>query len=93
MSFVRFVEVGRVCLINYGPDAGKLCTIVNIIDNNRVLVDGPEDVTGVHRHALNLKRVQLTDIVVPAKLNASKKCVAAARAPRDPRWPPTQTVG
>ena len=81
MSFVRFVEIGRVCLINYGPDAGKLCTIIDVIDNNRALVDGPESVTGVHRHAINLKRIQLTDIKVPVKLNCSKKCAPAALAP------------
>lgn len=74
MSFKRFVEVGRVGLITYGPDTGKLCTIVNVIDNNRVLVDGPETLTGVHRHALNIKRIQLTDITIGAKLNASTKC-------------------
>merc|ERR1711988_1026911 len=73
MSFVRYVEVGRVALITYGPDAGKLCTIVNIIDNNRVLVDGPEPITGVHRHAINIKRIQLTNIKIAAKLNASQK--------------------
>jgi hypothetical protein len=30
------VEVGRVCLINFGADAGKLCTIVDILDGQRV---------------------------------------------------------
>ena len=73
MSFKRFVEVGRVALIQYGDDAGKLCTIINIIDNNRVLVDGPSPLTGVSRKAVNLKRIMLTDIVIPAKLNASQK--------------------
>ena len=73
MSFQRFVEIGRVALISFGPDSGKLCTIVDVIDNNRVLVDGPEPITGVHRHAVNLKRIQLTDIKIPAKLNASQK--------------------
>ena len=77
MSFKRFVEIGRIGLITYGPDAGKLCTIVDVIDNNRVLVDGPEPITGVHRHALNIKRMQLTDFVIPAKLNASQKCASA----------------
>ena len=77
MSFKRFVEIGRIGLITYGPDAGKLCTIVDVIDNNRVLVDGPEPITGVHRHALNIKRMQLTDFVIPAKLNASQKCAPA----------------
>lgn len=35
-TFKRFVEVGRVVLVNDGPDAGKLATIVEIIDHNRV---------------------------------------------------------
>jgi len=77
MSFTRYVELGRVCLINYGPDAGKLCTIVNVIDNNRILVDGPAPITGVHRHALNVKRIRLTNIKIPAKLNCSEKALKA----------------
>jgi large subunit ribosomal protein L14e len=36
MGFTRFVEVGRVALINYGPDAGKLCVILEIVDQKRV---------------------------------------------------------
>ena len=36
--FTRFVEVGRVAYINYGPDFGKLCTIVDIIDGKRVFI-------------------------------------------------------
>ncbi len=36
MGYTRFVEIGRVCLINYGDDAGKLCTIVDILDGQRV---------------------------------------------------------
>ena len=77
MSFTRFVEIGRVALINYGPDSGKLCTIIDVLDNNRALVDGPEELTGCHRHAVNLKRVQLTDIKIPIKLNCSKKSLKA----------------
>lgn len=34
--YTRFAEVGRVVLIQYGPEAGKLATIVDIIDANRV---------------------------------------------------------
>ncbi|KAJ8613645.1 hypothetical protein CTAYLR_003123 [Chrysophaeum taylorii] len=41
MGFTRFVEVGRVCLVNYGPDNGKLGTIIDIVDGNKCLVDGP----------------------------------------------------
>ena len=36
MPFTRFVEVGRVALINYGPECGKLCTIIDVVDAKRV---------------------------------------------------------
>jgi hypothetical protein len=36
MPFKRTVEVGRVVLCNYGPDAGKIFVIVDILDSNRV---------------------------------------------------------
>merc|ERR1711935_280460 len=77
--FTRFVEIGRVALISYGADTGKLCTIVNVIDHNRVLVDGPSNVTGVHRHSIGIKRLMLTDITVAAKLNATEKEVTLAK--------------
>ena len=35
-TFKRYVEVGRVVLVNEGPQAGKLATIVEIIDHARV---------------------------------------------------------
>ena len=75
MSFKRFVELGRVCLVTYGEESGKLATVVDVIDNNRVLVDGPASITGVKRQAVNLKRIQLTDLKVDAKVNSSEKCV------------------
>lgn len=37
-GFTRFVEVGRVALINYGPSTGKLCTIIDIVDQQRVSI-------------------------------------------------------
>lgn len=90
MSFKRYVEIGRVCLITYGEDQNKLCTVVDVIDTNRVLVDGPEPITGVHRQAINLKRIQLTDLKVPAKLNATQKYALSPHAavPWDSSRPP-----
>ncbi|CAD2106663.1 60S ribosomal protein L14, putative [Plasmodium vinckei] len=40
LLFNRYVEPGRLCLIEYGPYAGKLCFIVDIITITRVIVDG-----------------------------------------------------
>ncbi|KAI9342136.1 60S ribosomal protein L14e [Pilaira anomala] len=61
-TFKRQVEVGRVVLINYGPDAGKLAVIVDIIDHNRALIDGPT--TGVTRQAFAYRRMVLTSLVI-----------------------------
>ena len=36
--FRRFVEVGRVAYVSFGPHAGKLVAIVDVIDQNRVSV-------------------------------------------------------
>lgn len=36
MPFSRNVEVGRVALINYGKEYGKLVVIVDVVDQNRV---------------------------------------------------------
>jgi hypothetical protein len=34
--FKRFVEIGRVALVNYGKDYGRLVVIVDVIDQTRV---------------------------------------------------------
>lgn len=34
--YKRFVEIGRVAYISFGPHAGKLVAIVDVIDQNRV---------------------------------------------------------
>lgn len=56
------VEIGRVVLINRGRDTGKICLIVDVIDQNRVLVDGPS--SGVQRKAVPFKSLSLTKFVV-----------------------------
>jgi len=58
------VQIGRVCLINRGEFAGKICTILDVVDQNRALVDGPVDSTGVHRQQMSFKNLALTPIVV-----------------------------
>ena len=36
MPFKRYVEIGRVALVNYGPEVGKLVVITDVVDQNRV---------------------------------------------------------
>ncbi|KAK7898625.1 hypothetical protein WMY93_019478 [Mugilogobius chulae] len=62
MVFTRFVEIGRVAYVSFGPHAGKLVAIVDVIDQNRALVDGP--CTGVKRQSMPFKCMQLTDYVI-----------------------------
>ena len=60
VQFKRFVEPGRHALVNYGPETGKMVTIVDIIDGKRVIVDGPT--TGVKRQQMPLRWISLTDL-------------------------------
>ena len=58
--FERYVQVGRVVMVNKGEYQGKLAVIVEIIDHGRLLVDG----TGIKRGVMSLKQVTLTSIKV-----------------------------
>jgi len=70
--------VGRIVLINYGPETGKLATIVDIVDNNKCLIDGPRKLTGVQRQIIPFKRIALTDFKVDIPKAASQKTLTAA---------------
>ena len=57
------VSLGRVVYINFGEFSGKLATIVDIVDGNRVIVNGPT--TGVEKQVINVKRIALTRFRIP----------------------------
>merc|ERR1711944_5309 len=62
MVYKRFVEIGRVAYIAFGPDEGKLAVIVDVVDQNRALIDGP--CSGVARKQISFKMLHLTDYVI-----------------------------
>ncbi|KAG6545427.1 hypothetical protein Mapa_013027 [Marchantia paleacea] len=74
MPFRRYVEIGRVALVNYGPQYGKLVVIVDVIDQNRALIDSPTIV----RTQINFKRLSLTDIKIDIPRNPLKKVLKTA---------------
>jgi len=76
--YTRFVEPGRLALITYGPCAGKMCTVIDIVDQKRVVVDGPESVTGVRRHMMPVKRLSLTDFSSKIPRGAREKTLKKA---------------
>ena len=76
MVFKRFVEVGRVININYGPLTGKLAVIVDILTTTKVIVQGLKG--GVRRQELSLRRVTLTDDKINIKRGAKREEVLKA---------------
>eukprot|EP00933_Yihiella_yeosuensis_P047110 TRINITY_DN427_c0_g1_i2.p2 TRINITY_DN427_c0_g1~~TRINITY_DN427_c0_g1_i2.p2 ORF type:complete len:135 (-),score=45.95 TRINITY_DN427_c0_g1_i2:70-474(-) len=76
--FTRFVEPGRLARITYGPCEGKMCTIVDIVDQKHVVVDGPEALTGVRRHMMPVKRLLLTDFRVKVRRGCREKFLKKA---------------
>ena len=81
MVFSRYVEVGRIVLINYGPSTGSLAAIVDIVDGNKCLIDGP--CTGVERQVISFKRVSLTDLTVPIGRGARAASIKKAWSSSD----------
>ncbi|PKU69407.1 putative 60S ribosomal protein L14 [Dendrobium catenatum] len=77
MSFQRYVEIGRVALINYGKEYGRLVVIVDVIDQNQALVDAPDIVRG----QINFKRLSLTYIKIDIpKIPKKSKLIVAMDA-------------
>lgn len=71
MPYQLFVEIGRVVRIARGPDAGKIAVIVNVIDQNRALIDGP--ITGINRQGFRLKDLYLTKYMVEGLTHKSNR--------------------
>ena len=77
MGVRDIVEAGRVAYINYGEDYGKMVVIVDMVDINRVQVDGAGNFPRV---IFPLKRLNLTKLRVPllrgARTGTLKKAIA-----------------
>ncbi|XP_056631255.1 60S ribosomal protein L14 [Diorhabda carinulata] len=76
MPFQRFVETGRVAVVSDGPHKGKLVSIVDVIDQTRVLVDGP--LSNVPRGQLRLNELHLTKFRIRFPFSASTRIVRKA---------------
>ena len=51
------MEVGRVCVKLAGHEAGKVCAIVEVLDDTNVVISGP----GVKRRRCNIAHLEPTD--------------------------------
>ncbi|KAG5339257.1 RL14 protein, partial [Acromyrmex charruanus] len=74
--FQRFVQSGRVAYVSDGPYQGKLVTIVDVIDQNRVLIDSP--LSGVSRGEMRLDQLHLTKFRLRFPFSGSSRVVRKA---------------
>ena len=66
---VRLICVGRVCRKIAGREAGRVCVIVDIIDKNFVLIDGPR----VKRRRCNIKHLEPLDLIIDVNKDTPKE--------------------
>merc|ERR1712223_1662239 len=67
---------GRIAVLNDGPKSGKIAAIVDVIDQNRVLLDGP--CSGVERQEYRIKNLHLTPLKITFPFSARSKVVRKA---------------
>ncbi|XP_026429663.1 60S ribosomal protein L14-1-like [Papaver somniferum] len=77
--FKRYVDIGKVALVNYGESYGKLVVIVDVIDQNRALVDAPDMV----RSQMSFGRLSLTYIKIDIGRIPKKKVLIGAMEAAD----------
>jgi large subunit ribosomal protein L14e len=85
------VEVGRVVLLQEGPYAGRLATIVEIIDHKRALIDGPSSDASlaVPRQAFSFSNLLLSAFVIdklPRGARSGAVKAAWEKAGIDEKW-------
>ena len=67
------MEIGRVARVIYGSEVGKIATIVDILNDKRVLIDGEN----IARQVIPIRRLQLTKQVAGVKRGAKSSKVKA----------------
>jgi large subunit ribosomal protein L14e len=76
-------------MLTYGPDAGKLAVVIDVVDTNKVLIDGP--LTGVARQSIQVRAIALTDIVITISKGARAAQLTKAwkKGEVDAKWAKT----
>lgn len=68
------IEVGRVCVKIAGREAGHKCVVVDVLDNNFVLITGPE----IKRRRCNISHLEPTEKKVEIQKGADDSAVKQA---------------
>ena len=72
------IEIGRICVKTSGREKGKKCVIVDVVDENFVVITGPQSLTGLRRRRSNLGHIQATGEILDVKKGASDEEVLKA---------------
>jgi large subunit ribosomal protein L14e len=67
-------DIGRICVKTTGREAGKYCVIVEVIDKNYVLIDGPM----IRRRRVNYNHIEPTSDLLEIKKGADHDTIEAA---------------
>ncbi|MBD3350651.1 MAG: 50S ribosomal protein L14e [Candidatus Lokiarchaeota archaeon] len=67
-------DIGNVCVKTMGREAGQRCVIVEVIDNNYALIDGPN----VRRRRCNFNHLVPTKDKIDIKKGDSLKSIESA---------------
>jgi len=70
------IEIGRICVKQFGRENGKKCVVIDVMDKSFVLVTGPKKVTGVKRRRANINHVMPLQDKIEVKRGASDEEVA-----------------
>lgn len=68
------MEIGRLCIKKKGREKGRKCTVVDIIDDTYVLIDGPE----VKRRRCNMSHLEPLNQKLDIQKDASSKDINQA---------------
>ncbi len=68
------LEVGRVCRMTRGRDAGSYCVVIDRIDRNKVTIDGRD----VRRKNVSIRHLEPLPVVLKIKKGSRKDEVSKA---------------
>merc|ERR1719498_626656 len=61
-SRIRNIEVGRVCVVTFGPHYGKKCIITDVVDQTHVVIMGVDGIlSDLKPQSFPIKRLHLTN--------------------------------
>ena len=64
------LEIGRIVLITFGPSIGKIGIVLDIVDEKRILIDGP-----CGRPIINIKRITAIFFRTYSNFFAQQSCL------------------